>query len=124
MLAITNGKIVFPEGIIEGYDLIIENQMIKAIVPTQNRKDQWEVKNIVDAKGGHVAPGFIDIHADYIEHVTAPRPSSLMDFSLALREAERELLTHGVTTMYHSLSLYKMMQSDDKPIRRKENVKK
>jgi len=79
---------------------------------------------VIDARKGHVAPGFIDIHADYIEHITAPRPSSLMNFTLALREAERELLTHGVTTMYHSLSLYKVAQADDKPIRKKENVEK
>ncbi len=54
-----------------------------------------------------MSPGFIDIHSDYIEHVTAPRPTALMDFDLSLREAERELLVHGVTTIYHSLSFYK-----------------
>lgn len=47
-----------------------------------------------------------------------------MDFKLALKEAERELLTHGVTTMYHSLSLYKLNGNNNKPIRKKENVKK
>jgi alpha-D-ribose 1-methylphosphonate 5-triphosphate diphosphatase len=58
-----------------------------------------------DAEGGYVLPGFIDIHSDYIEGVIQPRPTSLMDFEIGLREAEKQLLGHGVTTIYHSLSL-------------------
>ncbi|OPL08851.1 MAG: phosphonate metabolism protein PhnM [delta proteobacterium ML8_F1] len=122
MKAIINGKLVLPEGIVEGHDLIIEGSRIKDIVKTETREALGLDLRIIDARGGYVSAGFIDIHADYIEHIAAPRPSSLMDFKLALREAERELLTHGVTTMYHSLSLYKIKQTDDKPIRRKENV--
>lgn len=124
MIAITNGKLVMPNGIKEGYDLIFDGPMIYDILPEEERKQLLDIDEIIDAHGGYVAPGFIDIHADYIEHIAAPRPSSLMDFRLALREAERELLTHGVTTMYHSLSLYKVKQSADKPIRRQENVRK
>jgi alpha-D-ribose 1-methylphosphonate 5-triphosphate diphosphatase len=58
-----------------------------------------------DARGGYIMPGFIDIHSDYIEGVIQPRPTSLMDFEIGLREAEKQLLGHGVTTIYHSLSL-------------------
>jgi alpha-D-ribose 1-methylphosphonate 5-triphosphate diphosphatase len=59
----------------------------------------------VDARGGYVMPGFIDIHSDYIESVIQPRPTCLMDFETGLREAEKQLLAHGITTIYHSLSL-------------------
>lgn len=124
MKVVTNGKLVLPNKILEGYDLIIYENLIDNIIPSGQYTPQDQSVEVIDARGGHVAPGFIDIHADYIEHITAPRPTSLMNFSLALREAERELLTHGVTTMFHSLSLYKLMQADDKPIRRKENVEK
>jgi alpha-D-ribose 1-methylphosphonate 5-triphosphate diphosphatase len=52
-----------------------------------------------------VLPGFIDIHSDYIEGILQPRPTTLMDFETGLREAEKQLLGHGVTTIYHSLSM-------------------
>ena len=69
-------------------------------------------------------PGFVDIHADYIERMAAPRPTSIMDFALSLREAERELATHGITTMFHSLSLFDHVVFDSNPIRDPENTKR
>jgi alpha-D-ribose 1-methylphosphonate 5-triphosphate diphosphatase len=59
----------------------------------------------IDAGGACLMPGFIDIHSDYIEGILQPRPTCLMDFEMGLREAEKQLLGHGVTTVYHSLSL-------------------
>lgn len=123
MIIITNGKLVLPECLLEGYDLIIEDHRIHDIVKTEER-DASIVGEIIDAKGGYVTAGFIDIHSDYIEHIASPRPTSLMDFTLAIHEAERELLSHGVTTMFHSLSLYKLRQETTKPIRQKDNVRK
>ncbi|MFO7888589.1 MAG: phosphonate metabolism protein PhnM [Eubacteriales bacterium] len=124
MIAITNGKLITLDGIKEGLDLIIKDKHIHDILEKNERLFIYKNVEVINANGGYISPGFIDIHADYIENIAAPRPSSLMDFRLALREAERELLTHGVTTMYHSLSLYKVGKSIDKPIRKKENVSK
>jgi alpha-D-ribose 1-methylphosphonate 5-triphosphate diphosphatase len=59
----------------------------------------------IEAGGAYLAPGFIDIHSDYIEGLLQPRPTCLMDFEMGIREAEKQLLCHGVTTIYHSLSL-------------------
>lgn len=78
--------------------------------------------HIVDARGAYVLPGFIDIHSDYIETVASPRPRVIMDLESSLYEAERELIAHGVTTMFHSLSVYQMKIFDHKPIRNFENV--
>jgi len=116
MIAITNGKLVTPEGIISGYDLLLKGQIIFEVLKKEEREKLEGIHEVIDAQGGYVSPGFIDIHADYIEHIASPRPSSLMDFKLALKEAERELLTHGVTTMYHSLSLYKLNGNNNKKI--------
>jgi alpha-D-ribose 1-methylphosphonate 5-triphosphate diphosphatase len=69
-----------------------------------------------------VKPGLIDIHSDYIETIASPRPSIIMDLSAALFEADRLLVTYGVTTMYHSLSIYRQLIFDHKPIRAFENV--
>lgn len=122
MFIITNGKIVLPDSILEGGQVWIVDDRIHQI--SQDVQQVPPGFELIDAKGGYITAGFIDIHSDYIEHMTAPRPSSLMDFRLALREAERELLTHGVTTMYHSLSLYKEKQVYSKPIRKRENVER
>ena len=106
MYVITNGKLITEDTILQGYDLLIEGDRISRIAPKGEMKFE-ESLEVIDAAGGYVSPGFIDIHSDYIEHMAAPRPTSLMNFHLSLREAEKELISHGITTMFHSLSLYK-----------------
>jgi phosphonate metabolism protein PhnM len=118
---IRNVRVITPDAILEDVDLVIEGSRIKGFVPCGA---PVEGAAELDGHGGLLAPGFIDIHADYIEHIAAPRPSSMMDFRLALREAERELISHGITTMFHSLSLYKTSEFGNKPIRNPENVHK
>ena len=117
MIAIINGKIVVPDQILENRVLIIDGDRINAITDTAADTDE-----VVDAKGRYIAPGFIDVHSDRIEQFIQPRPTSQMDFELALKECERELLQLGITTMYHSLSLFKDEFFGKAPLRTKENV--
>ncbi len=119
MIAIINGKIVTPDEIIDDKVLLIEDGRIKAFAESANGAEK-----IIDAHGRYVTPGFIDIHSDRIEQFIQPRPTSQMDFELALKECERELLHLGITTMYHSLSLYKDEFFGKSPLRTKENVQK
>ncbi len=123
MYIITNGNIITEEAILTGFDILVNNTIIKKIVPA-GEVEADEGIEIIDANGGYVTPGFIDIHSDYIEHMAAPRPTTLMNFELSLRETEKELLSHGITTMFHSLSLYKAWDFTHKPIRDPENVRK
>lgn len=123
MYVITNGKIITEETVLQGYDLLIEDDRISRIAPRGELKFQEDME-VIDAAGGYISPGFIDIHSDYIEHMAAPRPTSLMNFHLSIREAEKELISHGITTMFHSLSLYKETEYAYKPIREPENVRK
>lgn len=123
MYVITNGKLITEETILQGYDLLIEDDKITKIAPKGEMKFNEQME-IIDAAGGYVSPGFIDIHSDYIEHMAAPRPTSLMNFNLSLRETEKELISHGITTMFHSLSLFKGTEYAYKPIREPENVRK
>ena len=122
MYAITKGSIVGEDEILRDMDVLVEDDSIVDIVPTASvhLPDQ----DVMDARGAFVMPGFIDIHADYIERMAAPRPTSLMDFGLSLREAERELATHGITTMFHSLSFFDHVVFDTNPIRDPENTKR
>lgn len=123
MYLITNGLIVTEETILQGYDLLIQGDRI-ARVALQGEIEPDDSMEIIDAGGGYVAPGFIDIHSDYIEYMAAPRPTSLMDFMLSIRETERHLITHGITTIYHSLSLYTSGDFSYRPIREPENMKR
>ena len=120
MYLLTNGKIITEEGIIEGYDILIENDIIKKICKN-GEVDSDEIE-VINAYGGFISPGIIDIHADYIENMSSPRPTSIMDFNLSLRETEKVLINTGITTMYHSLSLYGKDIFENKPIRSDENV--
>lgn len=123
MYLITNGKIITESAILEGFDLLIEGDRIKQITFSGEFPHKEDIQ-IIDAAGGYISPGFIDLHSDYIEHMAAPRPTSLMNFQLSLLEAEKELIAHGITTMYHSLSLFKFTEYAYKPIREPENVRK
>jgi alpha-D-ribose 1-methylphosphonate 5-triphosphate diphosphatase len=123
MYLITNGHIVTEAAILEGFDLLIKDDRIEQIA-FRGEIPIDETIEVIDAAGGYVSPGFIDLHSDYIENMAAPRPTSLMNFHLSLREAEKELIAHGITTMYHSLSLYKFTEYVHKPIREPENVRK
>lgn len=123
MFVITNGRLITEEAVLLGYDLLIEEDRITQIAP-RGEIEIDEQMEVVDADGGYISPGFIDIHSDYIEHMAAPRPTSLMSFDLSLRETEKQLISHGITTMFHSLSLFKGSDYEYKPIREPENVRK
>lgn len=122
MYLITNGCIITEDALLEGHDILIEEGRITQIMPRgEIRTDDQPV--VIDAEGGYVTPGFIDIHSDYIEHMAEPRPTCLMNFQTSLMETEKELIAHGITTMFHSLSLFKDTEYKSKSIRSSEHVK-
>lgn len=123
MYLITNGQIITEDALLTGYDLLVQDDMI-AKIAKQGELKPVAAMQVIDAAGGYITPGFIDIHSDYIEHMTAPRPTSLMDFNMSIREAEKELITHGITTMFHSLSFYKYTEFTHNPIRNPDNVRR
>ena len=119
MIAIKNGKIVCPDRIIENAVLLIEDSRIVDIT-----EGEFSADRIVNAHGRYIIPGIIDIHSDKVENYVQPRPTSQMDFEFALKTCERDLLSTGITTMYHSLSLYKDDTFGVNPLRTRENVQK
>ena len=123
MYLITNGLIITEDSILNGHDLLVKDDSIYKIILQGKTTINNDIQ-VIDAAGGYVSPGFIDIHSDYIEHMAAPRPTCLMDFQMSIRETEKELVTHGITTMFHSLSLFKATEYKYKPIRDPKNVQK
>jgi N-acetylglucosamine-6-phosphate deacetylase len=54
----TNGRLIFPDGIRDGLDLIVEDGKI-----TETRKQtDARGKGIIDLSGSYLAPGFVDLH--------------------------------------------------------------
>lgn len=121
MIAIINGKIVLEHSILQDHVLLIEDDKIFDIIPKE-QFHQDQVEEVYHAYGGYITPGFIDIHSDHIEAMAAPRPSSVMDMELAVYEFEKECCTHGITTMFHSVSIWEGVGAS--PMRKPENVKK
>ena len=139
-LVIRGGNVVTEDAILPNHDIVVENGTIARIAPTlanartvdaqldENTSgmvvDRETGFPVVDARGAYVVPGMIDVHSDYIESVASPRPSVVMDLPTSLYKVDRELVSHGVTTIYHSLSVYGAKIFDHKPIRNFENVRK
>jgi len=125
---IFNAVVVSPEKLLPHHAVITREDRILSILPMDelNTYDKGgEEMLYFDARGGYIMPGFIDIHSDYIEGILQPRPTCLMEFETGLREAEKQLLGHGVTTIYHSLSLMNGSGANGKhSFRNKENLEK
>lgn len=118
MIKIIHANIVTEETILNDYNLIIEDDKILSIEAFDNQNDFQGT--IIDANHQYLMPGFIDIHSDYIEHVASPRTKIILSLENALHEFEKECLAHGITTMYHSVSLWNGTGS--KPLRNKDTI--
>ncbi len=88
MKAIINGKIILKDRIAEDCALLYSN-VIEGIVPTDKIPENAE---IIDAKGGYVAPGLIDIHIHgYLGKDTCDGEEE------SIRIISKGLLANGVT---------------------------
>lgn len=103
VLKIVGGTIVTPDGIIENGTIVAENGVITEIgrANTGHRGPQ-----VVDASGCWILPGMIDTHSDAIEHEMQPRPATRFPLEWSFSELERKLAAQGITTIYHSLSMW------------------
>jgi N-acetylglucosamine-6-phosphate deacetylase len=53
-----NGRLIFPNGVSDGLDLLVEDGMITAIRAQAHAMGE----KIVDLEGNYLAPGFVDLH--------------------------------------------------------------
>ncbi|MCA0757818.1 alpha-D-ribose 1-methylphosphonate 5-triphosphate diphosphatase [Paenibacillus sp. N4] len=107
-LIVINGKLVLPDEVKDAAITVIDG-LIEALPANEGQVEEWLSRHpeakVIDAQGRYVLPGIIDIHCDAIEKEVQPRPNTLFPLDMALLEFERKLPVHGITTMYHSLSL-------------------
>lgn len=59
----------------------------------------------LDAHGLLVLPGIVDIHGDGFERQIQPRPKVAFPHDVALRETDNQLISNGITTAYHGLTV-------------------
>lgn len=104
LTVIRHADIATRDEILLNHQLWIRDELIEAI--KEEESPIPEGAEVVDAMGDLVMPGMIDIHSDMIERTISPRKNTTMDYEFSLRAAERELISQGITTMYHSISLY------------------
>jgi len=101
MIKIVNGKIITPKTIEDNKILLIEGERILDICNSDKiLSDECEV---VDAQGGYIIPGLIDIHCDALEFKLSPRPNVTIPHFFALSYYEKELLSCGITTQFHGV---------------------
>lgn len=120
---ITNGRLVLRNQVLEGHDIIFENGKIEGFIRSRKQCGEKNVQ-VFDAAGSYIMPGIIDIHSDMIESYIQPRSTAVMDFEMGLKEAERVLAGCGITTMFHSISMFRQGAWDVKEIRQAPQVKK
>ncbi|VVT14100.1 Phosphonate metabolism PhnM [Roseovarius sp. EC-HK134] len=58
-----------------------------------------------NAAGRLILPGIIDLHGDGFEALVQPRPGVHFPYDLAYREADAQLISNGITTAYHGLTV-------------------
>lgn len=101
---IYNACVVKKDEVLNNAAVLIEDRLIKKVY-IDGEVTSCQVDEEIDAGGDYLMPGFIDLHSDNIERVAQPRPQSLIDFNIAIREQEKQLICQGITTMYHSLTI-------------------
>lgn len=99
---ITNGSLILPDRILTNGAVYMEDGLI-AYAGGQGGCSQG-ADTMIDAQGGYILPGFIDMHSDAIEKEMEPRPGAVFSIDLAFSELEKKLAGQGITTMYHSFS--------------------
>lgn len=105
LYALTNGKIVLQEKILENCAILLRNEYIEDIINMSEIDRYVHDIELIDCVGNYILPGLIDIHSDMVERIIAPRRGVKFDYELALHEADRQLISQGITTMYHSISI-------------------
>ena len=120
MLIIKNAKVVTPDEVLDDYCVAVENGKITAI----EKELSSSSAEVVDCNGAFLMAGIIDIHSDMIENLLQPRSTAMMDFQTGLDEAEKQLCTCGITTIYHSVSMYRKGSWDNREIRSAASVQK
>lgn len=97
-MRILGGQVLLPEGLAD-VDLLLADGRIAAI------GDAGSQGSVFDARRLLVLPGIVDIHGDAFERQIQPRPGVDFPADIALADTELQLLSNGITTAFHGVTL-------------------
>jgi len=99
----TNARIVTPTAVMEKGTLTIRDGMIVSVTEGSDPAAPRGA-DVVDCHDRLLMPGLVDLHNDGIEQELEPRPRAVFPFPVALQSLEARLVSHGITTIFHSFS--------------------
>ena len=97
-LRITGGRALLGQDGLVAADLLLTDGLIAPLDASGDARS-------LDATGLLVLPGIVDIHGDAFERQLQPRPGIDFPVALALADTEAQLLTNGITTAFHGITL-------------------
>lgn len=97
-LRITGGRALLPGDGFVMMDILITDGTIAPLGTGEDART-------LDATGLLVLPGIVDIHGDAFERQLQPRPGIAFPTALALADTEAQLLSNGITTAFHGITL-------------------
>jgi alpha-D-ribose 1-methylphosphonate 5-triphosphate diphosphatase len=98
-LRVTGGEVLLADGGFRREDLLLASGKIARIGSGD------AAGAALDARGLLVLPGIVDIHGDAFERQMQPRPGVDFPAGIALADTEAQLLTNGITTAFHGITL-------------------
>ncbi|WP_370045385.1 MULTISPECIES: alpha-D-ribose 1-methylphosphonate 5-triphosphate diphosphatase [Salipiger] len=93
---ITGGEVLAGGALTQGTLHLAGGQITEAAAPEARR---------FDATGAWVLPGIVDLHGDGFEAIVQPRAGVHFPYPLAFAEADRQMLSNGITTAFHALTV-------------------
>lgn len=96
-ISLTGGRVLGPDGTLDHADVHIADAKI-VDAPAADT-------GVIDCRGLTVLPGIVDIHGDAFERELHPRPGVDVPFQVAMTSVDRQLLSNGITTAFHGLSI-------------------
>ena len=99
-VVIENASVVTPDTVLEKASIRMDDGRISELGETVSTSGAVSV----DANGGYVLPGLIDVHSDALEKAIAVRPSAPFPPDIALYEFDKTLAGCGITSMFYCVS--------------------
>jgi alpha-D-ribose 1-methylphosphonate 5-triphosphate diphosphatase len=98
-----NARLVTPTEVVERGTLTVKDGLIVSIDRGRTVSPPAGAE-LVDCRDRLLVPGLVDLHNDGIEQEIEPRPRAVFPLSVALQSLEARLVSHGITTIFHSFS--------------------
>lgn len=93
LLVLLNGTAILPDGLIENAMVVCQGGIITSVGPARRKVPAGA--EVIDAKGGYISPGYVDIH------VHGGAGADFMDGTVeAVRTACQAHARHGTTTLF------------------------